>query len=164
MSSSRPIEVTAWTTMGAWGGWWAVRLRIGCRLVPGQAWQVCISLYRSLCEAIVWSLAAMGKSERQGRWPEISLWVFNFRAKYSSSWFHPIIIWVFCLAGTRNRRLLLQLIKSEKTMQTSWICCKVKFCFRSLVFLIWISDYVWDDPWRLPSVCLGRGRYEAASP
>jgi len=83
---------------------------------------------------------------------------FDFYIRYSSSWFHPINIWGFCPAGTRSRRLLLQLINPEKATQTSGICCKVKFCFRSLFFLNWYSDYVCDDPWRLPGGCIGRGR------
>ena len=33
---SRPIEVTAWTSIGGGGGWWAVRDRIGYRLALGQ--------------------------------------------------------------------------------------------------------------------------------
>ena len=57
---------------------WAVHFRVGSRLAPGQAWPVYFFLYRSLCEAIVWSLAALGKGERQGRFPELSLWVLIF--------------------------------------------------------------------------------------
>ena len=120
--------------------------------IPFPVWGYCLIIG---CSGEKWKARAL---------PWTFLMGFDFHVKYSSSWFHPINIWGFWLAWTRSRMLLLQLTNSEKATQTSVICCKVKFCFRSLFFLNWSSDYVWDGPWRLPSLCLGRGRYEATSP
>ena len=140
---------------------WAVRFRIGSRLAPDQAWPVCFSLHRFLCEAIVWSLAALGKGERQWRCPELSLWVlismlstrllgFFLSTSGFSDWPVPgaggYVYNLFHPRGLRRRPEYVQ------------------FCFRFFVFLNWSFDSIHGDPRRLPSVRLEWGRYDVTSP
>ena len=68
---------------------------------------------------------------------------------YSSSWFLPINIWVFWLAGTSSRSLLLHSIPSERATQTSGLCSEVQFSVLSIpTFNFWLCT------WQFPDVCL----------
>ena len=117
-------------------------------LPPGQAWPVIPIPFPVWVYCLI--VGRSGERWKARGLPWTFLMGFDFHVKYWSSWFRPYNIWGFLVGRTRSRRLLLQLINSEKFRQTSGICCKVKFCYRSCFFLNWISDCVWDDPWRLP--------------
>ena len=112
---------------------WAVRFRVGSRLAPDKHDRF-VFLYTVPCARLSSDHRLLWR-----KWKSMALsWTFlmgfDFHVKHSSSWFHPTNIWVFWLAGTRNSRLLLRFINSEKATQTSRILRKVKFCSRFFFF------------------------------
>jgi len=122
--------------------------------------------YTIPCEAIIWSLTALGKSERQGRCPKLSLWSswFDFYVKYSSSWFLPFNIWVFWLAGPGAGGSVYNLFHPRGLRRHPGYVLSYSFIFSSLYFLNWSFDYVHSNPRLLPSISLERGRYDVTSP
>jgi len=136
---------------------WAVRLRIVSRFAPLQAWTVFFPFYRSMCEATVCRLANPGKVKCEGVAPRFpfGFWFSCLRLVFLVS-SHQLL---GSLAGrTRSMRLHLLLFSPRRLRRRPGYVLRQSL-FRSLYFQIEVSVMFYDDPRRLPSVCLGRDWY-----
>jgi len=142
-------------------GGWAVRLQIGSRLAPLQAWPVCFPFYHSLCEATVSRFATLGKVKGEGvalRFP-FGFWFSCPRLVFLVS-SHQLLGSLTGRPGAGGSISSYFLWEGYTDVQDMFWG---KVLFRSLYFQIEVSVMFCDDPRRLPSICLGRGCYEFTS-